>query len=88
MTDHDLLAELRLIFQEEMGVDPMTPIDLETMFFGDLGLASIDAVVLGEAIQARFGRVLPYDRLMAEIGARSQRDLAVSELVEFLRLHL
>ena len=33
-----------------------SPSIAETRFFADLGLASIDAVVLGEAIQQHFGR--------------------------------
>ena len=37
-----------------------TPIEPETRFFADLGLASIDAVVLGEAIQGHFGRPVPF----------------------------
>jgi acyl carrier protein len=88
MSDTEILTELRQVFQEGLGVDPMSPIEPETRFFADLGLASIDAVVLGEAIQAHFERSLPYDRLMAEIGSRAQRDLEIGELVKFLKTHL
>jgi acyl carrier protein len=88
LSDQALLAELRAIFRDGLGVDPVSPIEPETLFFADLGLASIDAVVLGESIQAHFGKALPYDRLMAEIGARARRDLAIAELVGFLRCHL
>lgn len=88
MSDQTILAELRTIFRDGLAIDPVTPIEPETLFFADLGLASIDAVVLGEVIQTHFGKALPYDRLMAEIGARAQRDLAIAELVEFLKCHL
>ena len=88
ISDTAILAELREVFRDGLGVDPVSPIEADTMFFADLGLASIDAVVLGEVIQSHFGKTLPYDRLLADIGARSQRDLAVAELVEFLRNHL
>lgn len=88
LTDQTILAELRTVFRDGLGVDPVSPIEPETLFFADLGLASIDAVVLGEAVQSHFGKALPYDRLMAEIGSRAQRDLAVAELVEFLKCHL
>ena len=70
------------------GSTRLTPIEPETRFFADLGLASIDAVVLGEAIQHHFGRPVPFDRLLAELGRRDQRDLAISELVAFLQRHL
>ena len=51
---------------------PVTPIEPETRFFADLGLASIDAVVLGEAIQQHYGRPLPFGELMADLGRRDR----------------
>jgi acyl carrier protein len=87
-SDADLLAELRGLFREALGVDPVQPIAPETWFFANLGLASIDAVVLGEAIQGHFGRPVPFDRLMAELGSRQERDLSIAELIAFLKLHL
>ncbi len=83
-----ILEDLRCVFRETLGVDPVTPIDPATRFFADLGLASIDAVVLGEAIQQRSGRRVPFDQLLAELGGRDQRDLRVSELITFLQCYL
>ena len=83
-----ILADLRHVFRESLGVDPVTPIEPETRFFADLGLASIDAVVLGEAIQQHLGRPVPFDELMADLGRRDQRDLEIGELVAFLQRHL
>ena len=88
MTEGAILEELRDVFRDGLGVDPIEPIQPETRFFADLGLASIDAVVLGEVIQSHFDKPLPYDRLMADIGERAQRDMAISELIAFLRNHL
>lgn len=68
----------------DLGVQSSSAIDLHTRFFADLGLASIDAVVLGERLQERFGRPLPFNELMAEIGRRTERDLSIGELVTFL----
>jgi acyl carrier protein len=56
----------------------------ETRFFADLGLASIDAVVLGETLAAHYGRPLPFGELMADLGRRAERDMTVGEVVEFL----
>jgi acyl carrier protein len=81
------LETLRLIFRQDLGVDPLQPIDPDTRFFRDLGLASIDAVVLGEAIQNHYARPLPFHELMADLGRRPERDLAISELVDFLKIH-
>ncbi len=83
-----ILADLRCVIRAALGVDPVTPIEPETRFFADLGLASIDAVVLGEAIQHHLGRRVPFDQLLAELGRRDQRDLEISELIAFLQRHL
>ncbi len=64
------------------------PIGRETLFFADLGLASIDAVVLGEELQAYYGRPIPFDQMMAELGRRDDRDLRIGELSAFLARHL
>lgn len=77
----DVLAETLANFHgREYGGE----IGPETRFFGDLGLASIDAVVLGENLQDRFGRPLPFGELMADLGSRADRDVTVGELAEFI----
>ncbi len=88
ISETTILADLRHVFRDVLGVDPLTPIGPATRFFADLGLASIDAVVLGEAIQDRFQRRLPFEELLAELGKREERDLAISELIAFLQRHL
>ena len=84
----EILREVRAILAEQMGIAPSAEIDEGTRFFADLGLASIDAVVFGEVIQQHYGRPLPFNVMMAEIGRRTDRDLAIGELVEFLETHL
>ena len=83
-----ILRDVNAILVDRLGVAPSTPIDEGTRFFADLGLASIDAVVLSEAIQQHYGRALPFHELMAEIGRRTDRDLSIGELVAFLGEHL
>jgi acyl carrier protein len=57
----------------------------ETRFLADLGLESLDLVVLGTMIQHRYGQ-LPFAEYYAEIGQRpvEERDVSVSELVAFI----
>lgn len=83
-----ILADLGRLLGNFQGREYSDGIGPETRFFADLGLASIDAVVLGEKLQTHYGRPLPFGDLMAELGRRSDRDLSVAELVEFLHLHL
>jgi acyl carrier protein len=87
-TRGEILADVSRLLADHMGVAPSTAIDEETRFFADLGLASIDAVVLGEAMQRHYRRSLPFNDLMAEIGRRTDRDLSIGELVSFLHAHL
>lgn len=57
----------------------------DTRFLADLGLESLDLVVLGTMVQERYGR-LPFTEYYAEIGQRpvEERDVTVAELVEFI----
>lgn len=63
-------------------------IGLQTNFLGDLGLESLDLVVIGTSVQQRYGR-LPFAEYLAEIGQRppEERDLTVGSLVEFICRH-
>ena len=70
-----ILADLAGILRNFHGREYSGAIGPETRFFADLGLASIDAVVLGETLEAHYGRPLPFGDLMAELGSRADRDL-------------
>jgi acyl carrier protein len=84
----DILEELAEILERDLGVQYSSAISEETRFFADLGLASIDAVVLSEKLREHYRQPLPFDLLMAEIGRRIDRDLTIGELIAFLRSNL
>ena len=61
----------------------------EATYLGaDMGFESLDIVVLGTAIQEHYGQVMPFTDFFAEIGQREQRDIAISEWVDFVHTHL
>jgi acyl carrier protein len=60
----------------------------ETRFFADMGLASLDVVVLGTAIQEHYGRVFPFMKLFAELGERQIPDIPVVEWVNFIHAQM
>jgi len=60
----------------------------DTLLFADLGFESIDAVILASFVQEHYGRPFPFPQLLAEIGERQVKDLRISELVEFIHMHL
>jgi acyl carrier protein len=84
----DILRDVGSILESQLGVQSASAVAEETRLFADLGLASIDAVVLSEALQNHYDRPLPFHELMAELGRRTARDLSIGELVAFLGQHL
>jgi acyl carrier protein len=56
-----------------------------TRFLADMGLESLDLVILGTLLQQRYGQ-LPFAEFLAEIGNRpiAERDITVGELVEYV----
>ncbi len=87
-SEPEILADVARILSDFQGREYSGPIGRETRFFADLGLASIDAVVLGEVLQEHYGRPLPFGDLMAELGKRADRDLSIGELADFLARNL
>jgi acyl carrier protein len=83
-----LLADLAGILRNFHGREYSGPIDWQTRFFGELGLASIDAVLLGETLERRYGQKFPFSELLADLGRRQAEDLELGELVDFLHLYL
>jgi acyl carrier protein len=64
------------------------PVTEQTRLYGDLAFESLDLVILGAAVQERFGQTFPFPDLFAEIGQREVHDLTVGEWVDFLERHL
>ena len=67
--------------------DYAEPVNAESLLFTEVGLESLDAVVLGTAIQEHYQTPMPFAELLAEIGEQ-RRDLTIHELVDFVDLHL
>ena len=63
-------------------------ITAETCLVADLGLESIDVVILGTSIQSHYNCTLPFAEFLAEIGEREAHDIRVDELVDFLDKNL
>ena len=68
--------------------DYFDDIDRRTRFFDDLGMVSIDAVMLGEKLEQRYGYRFPFNELIADLIERQAEDLEVGELADFIHLHL
>ncbi|HLY17738.1 MAG TPA: acyl carrier protein [Bryobacteraceae bacterium] len=58
-----------------------------SLLFTELGMESLDAVVLCTAIQEHYRTTMPFAELLADIGQK-QRDLSIAELAEFVGQHV
>ncbi len=80
----DLVAILRTFARREY----FGEIDRQTRFFDDLEMVSIDAVVLAEKLEERYGFRFPFNELIADLRDRQAEDFEVGELADFIYLHL
>lgn len=60
----------------------------DTLFRGDMGLESLDVVVLAAEVQEHYAQVLPFNHLFSEIGQRELHDITIGEWVDFIDEHL
>ena len=67
--------------------DYSRPLDSSTRLFGELGFESLDAVVLGAAIQDHYDRAMPFADMLADLGRRGS-DLTIGSLVDFVQRHV
>ena len=79
-----ILADLATMLANFEGREYSAPITRRTRFFADLGFASIDAVILGEKLEARYSQKLPFQRFVTEAMRSQAEDLEVGQLVDFL----
>jgi len=81
----DLLYLFRQLADDWEYSGEITP---RTLLFAEMGLQSLDIVVLAISIQERYGQVLPFSDLFADMGQRGIRDISVGEWVDFVHEHL
>ena len=88
-TPNELLSDLAEVVRQTFpDRDFPEPVELSTRVFGDLGLASIEIVVLAERLDTYFGRRLPFGTFLKGLRERGAEDLTVGELVAFLQKHV
>ena len=68
--------------------DPPSDVGPETRVFADLGMASIELVVLGERLEQFYGRRLPFGPFLATLRNSGADDLQLGDLVAFLQKHV
>jgi len=56
----------------------------DTYLLADMGLASLDVVIVANAMQEHYGQIFPFPEFYAEIGQREPPDVSVGEWVDFI----
>ena len=69
-TFEQVMAHLAGLLQNFNGREYSGDIGAETLFFSDLGMMSIDAVVLAEALERSYGRRFPFPQFLAGLAQR------------------
>jgi acyl carrier protein len=87
--DPQVLQAILSILEEAQGDWEYTgEIGADTYFVADLGLESLEIVVLSTMVQQQFGK-LPFPQFFEEIGQRpvDERDLTVADIAMFVCEH-
>jgi acyl carrier protein len=87
-TQQQIVDELAEILRNFQGREYSEEIGPQTLFFGDLGFVSIDAVVLGETLESFYQQEIPFNLFLTEAGRQPVTDIEVGQLAEFLHRHL
>jgi acyl carrier protein len=87
-SEADIIQDLAEILRNFQGREYSDEIGPRTLFFGELGFASIDAVVLGEMLEERYGRKFPYGEFLASMRDSQVQDIEIGQLAEFLLRHM
>ena len=80
-----VLADLATIVERTFPDRDFPPVDLESRAFADLGLASIDLIVLAEQLEVHYRRKLPFGAFLKTLRDRGADDVALEDLVSFLQ---
>ncbi len=82
------MKDLGNLLRDFNGKEYSGDIGPKTLFFGDLGLVSIDAVILAETLERFYERTFPFNQFLSEIGGGGVRDIELGELAAFLHRHM
>jgi acyl carrier protein len=78
------MHDLRDLLRDFNGKEYSGDIGSETLLFADLGMVSIDAVILAETLEQFYKREFSFSQFLAEIGREGTSDIRLGRLVGFL----
>ncbi len=81
---NDILATLEKVSEDWEYSGQITT---DTFLLEDLGLESIDVVVLGEFLEEYYQQSFPFTEYFTELAQQEILDLRISDLVDFIDKH-
>ncbi len=87
-TREQIFEDLAGMVRNFQGREYSGDISPQTRFYGDLGMVSIDAVVLREMLEQHYGQKFPFHLFLTELSQRGAEDLELGDLAGFLHQHL
>jgi acyl carrier protein len=83
-SEEEILQDLSGILRDFNGKEYSGAIGPKTHFFADLGMVSIDAVILAETLERFYNRSFSFNEFLSEVGRHGVRDIEIGELAAFL----
>jgi len=82
-TQERILQDLRDLLRDFNGKEYSGDIGLKSLLFADLGLVSIDAVILAETLETFYRRQFPFNKFLAKLVGEGAGDIELGRLVAF-----
>ena|SRR5690349_21798457 len=83
-TKERILRDMQVLLRNFNGKEYSDDIGPETLLFADLGLVSIDAVILAETLEQLYQRQFSFNQFLADLGRERVSDIELRRLVTFL----
>ena len=80
----DILATLERVGEDWEYSGEIT---LDTTLLQDLGLESIDVVVLGEFLEEHYGQTFPFTEYYTELAQKNKSDIRIADMVDLIFDH-
>jgi hypothetical protein len=83
-SQEQILSDLGSMLREFNGKEYSGEMSAKTRLFRDLGMVSIDAVILAETLERFYSHSFAFSQFLSDIGKKGNSDIEVGELASFL----
>jgi acyl carrier protein len=84
---HDVLSDVLEIIRDMLCCPP-SAVHADAWFFADLGLSSIDLIVLGDRLEEHYATPLRFADSLSEVARAGVEDVTLGQLASLVELRL